>query len=328
VSALAGAAGSSAGPAPERPAAAAALGDVATHALVEELTLAVGGARHEARFIVDEVLAVAPGGALPRTAAPAPAAAARAMAARRAKGEPLQYIFGHWPFRRLDLCVDPRVLIPRPETEQVVEVALNEARRLHGECPGTDGTGLVAVDAGTGSGAIALALATELGAGVVDQVWATDTSTAALEVAAANLDACRGMVGGSNLPRVELVEGSWLTPLPGGLRGHVDLVVSNPPYVTADEWAGLAPDVRAEPREALVAGTGRGGIKGMAGVEAILEQALRWLGRPGALIVELAPAQADPALRWALQLGYDQVRVEPDLAGRPRALVARLRASQ
>jgi release factor glutamine methyltransferase len=323
VSAVAGAPGASAGPAPERPAAAP--GDVATRALVEELTVMVGGARHEARFIVGEVLAVAPGGALPRTAAAAPAAAARAMAARRARGEPLQYIFGHWPFRRLDLRVDPRVLIPRPETEQVVEVALNEARRLHGVRPGT---GLVAVDAGTGSGAIALALATELGAGVVDQVWATDTSAGALEVAAANLEACRGGGGGGNLPRVELVEGSWLTPLPGGLRGHVDLVVSNPPYVTADEWAGLAPDVRAEPRQALVAGPSRGGIGGMAGVEAVLEQALRWLGRPGALIVELAPAQADPALRWARQLGYDQVRIEPDLAGRPRALVARLRGSE
>ncbi len=105
-------------------------------------------------------------------------------------------------------------------------------------------------------------------------------------------------------------------------------MVSNPPYVTADEWAGLAPDVRAEPRRALVAGPGRGGTGGMAGVEAVLEEALRWLGRPGAVIIELAAAQADAALRLARQLGYDQVRVEPDLAGRPRALVARLRGSE
>jgi release factor glutamine methyltransferase len=324
VSGGAGAAGASAGPPRERPAAAVP-GGVATRALVEELTAVVGGASHEARFIVDEVLPVAPGVARPAMAAPGPATAARAMAVRRATGEPLQYIFGHWPFRRLDLRVDPRVLIPRPETEQVVEVALGEARRLHVARPGT---GLVAVDAGTGSGAIALALAAELGAGVVDQVWATDTSAGALEVAAANLEACRGMGGGGNLPRVELVEGSWLTPLPRGLRGHVDLVVSNPPYVTADEWAGLAPDVRAEPRRALVAGPGRDGTGGLAGVEAVLEQALRWLGRPGAVIVELAPAQADPALRWARQLGYDQLQVEPDLAGRPRALVALLRGSE
>ncbi len=207
MSAVAGAAGAPAGPASERPAAAS--GDVATRVLVEELTVMVGGARHEARFIVDEVLAVAPGGALPRTAAPAPAAAARAMAARRARGEPLQYIFGHWPFRRLDLRVDPRVLIPRPETEQVVEVALNEARRLHAA---KVRRGLVAVDAGTGSGAIALALATELGAGVVDQVWATDTSAGALEVAAANLESCRGMGSGGNIPRVELARRQLADP--------------------------------------------------------------------------------------------------------------------
>jgi release factor glutamine methyltransferase len=326
VSAGAGA-GASVGQTPERRAAAAP-GDVATRALEAELTAVVGGARHEARFIVDEVLPPSCGGARPAMVAPGPAAAARAMAARRAAGEPLQYIFGHWPFRRLDLRVDPRVLIPRPETEQVVEVALGEARRLHGA---RSGSGLVAVDAGTGSGAIALALATELGSRVVDQVWATDISAGALEVAAANLEACRGRgsVGGrDSLPRVELVEGSWLTPLPRWLRRHVDLVVSNPPYVTADEWAGLAPEVRAEPRQALVAGPGIGGAAGVADVETVLEQALGWLARPGAVIVELAPAQADPALRWAQQLGYDEVRVEPDLVGRPRALVARLRGSE
>jgi release factor glutamine methyltransferase len=252
------------------------------------------------------------------------------MAARRAAGEPLQYVFGHWPFRGLDLRVDPRVLIPRPETEQVVEVALGEARRLLAAAaaarPG--GAGLVAVDAGTGSGAIALALATELGPGAVDQLWATDASAGALEVAAVNLEACRVARAGG-LPRVELVEGSWLAPLPEALRGHVDLVVSNPPYVTAGEWAGLDPEVRAEPREALVAGPGPGtGGAGLAGVEAVLDQARLWLGRPGAVVVELAPHQADGAQERARQLGYDQVRVEPDLAGRPRALVARLGGSE
>ncbi len=166
-------------------------------------------------------------------------------------------------------------------------------------------------------------------------MWATDTSAGALEVAAANLEACRAApcgAGAGALPRVELVEGSWLSPLPAELRGHVDLVVSNPPYVTAEEWAGLDPEVRAEPREALVAGpgtgtgTGRGG--GLADVEAVLEQARLWLGRPGAVVVELAPHQAAEAQEWARQLGYDQVRVEPDLAGRPRALVARLGGSE
>jgi release factor glutamine methyltransferase len=304
-----------------------AAGEVPTRALVGELTAVLGGARHEVRFILAEALAVRPGEARPDVVPASPAAAARAMAARRAAGEPLQYVFGHWPFRELDLRVDPRVLIPRPETERVVEVALGEARRLLAAArPG--GAGLVAVDAGTGSGAIALALATELGAEAVDQLWATDTSAGALEVAAVNLEGCR-TAGAGAMPRVELVEGSWLAPLPEGRRGHVDLVVSNPPYVSADEWAGLDPEVRAEPREALVAGPGPGtGAAGLADVEAVLDQARLWLGRPGAVVVELAPHQAARAQQWAQQLGYDEVRVEPDLAGRPRALVARLGGSE
>ena len=233
-------------------------------------------------------------------------------------------MFGHWPFRDLDLHVDPRVLIPRPETEQVVEVALGEARRLLGLRPGV---GLVAVDAGTGSGAIALALATELGAGAVERIWATDASADALAVAAVNLEATRA-AGTRRLPQVELVEGSWLDPLPEAWRGRVDLVVSNPPYVSADEWSGLDPGVKAEPRQALVAPPGRDGAAGLADVEAVLEQARRWLGRPGAVVVELAPHQSGAARERARQIGYDEVRVEPDLAGRDRALVARLSDAQ
>jgi release factor glutamine methyltransferase len=293
---------------------------VETGALLHELTAVVGGARHEARFILDEALAVGPGATRPGVVPAGVVVVARALAARRATGEPLQYVFGHWPFRNLELHVDPRVLIPRPETEQVVEVALGEARRVLGFRPGP---GLVAVDAGTGSGAIALALATELGAGAVDQIWATDSSADALAVAAANLEATRAGAP-VRLPRVELVEGSWLDPLPEGLRGSVDLVVSNPPYVAAGEWAGLDRAVKAEPRRALVARPGRDGAAGLADVEAVLEQARRWLGRPGAVVVELAPHQSGPAQERARQLGYDEVRVEPDLAGRDRALVGRL----
>ena len=127
---------------------------------------------------------------------------------------------------------------------------------------------------------------------------------------------------------MELVEGNWLDPLPDAWRGRVDLVVSNPPYVSADEWAGLEPEVKAEPRQALVAPPGRDGAAGLADVEAVLEQARRWLGRPGAVVVELAPHQSDAARERARQIGYDEVRVEPDLAGRDRALVARLSDAQ
>ena len=295
-------------------------------ALVAELAEVVG-APHEARFIVDEVLGLGlvlghpdpPRGPL----GPDAVAAARRMAARRAAGEPLQYVFGHWPFRTLDLVVDRRVLIPRPETEQVAEVALAEVRRLVRDPDANGDGGLVAVDAGTGSGAIALALAAELGRPALRAVWATDTSADALAVAAANLRALRA-ARGDGLPRVELAQGGWLEPLPASLRGAVDLVVSNPPYVAEDEWGGLPAEVRAEPRRALVAGPGSDGTPGLGDVEAVLVQSLRWLARPGTAVVELAPQQARPAAELARRLGFDDVRVEPDLARRPRALVARV----
>jgi release factor glutamine methyltransferase len=292
----------------------------------------VVGAPHEARFIVEEAVggATTPGpsdredGLLP----PEVIASARAMAARRAAGEPLQYVFGHWSFRSLDLLVDRRVLIPRPETEQVVEVALHEARRLHDAAATALGAAaaaaigrLVAVDVGTGSGAIALSLATELGAGVLAEVCAVDASADALAVAASNLGRVRA--GERALPPVSLVVGEWLSPLPAALRGAVNLVVSNPPYVSEDEWGVLDPGVRAEPRQALVSGPGRDGTPGLAGVEAVLVESREWLARSGAVVIELAPHQAGAAARLARRLGYAEVRVQPDLAGRARTLVAR-----
>ncbi len=289
--------------------------------LVTELA-AVVGAPHEARFIVDEALGLglALGHPGPTRVLDAPAVrAARAMAQRRAAGEPLQYVFGHWPFRTLDLVVDRRVLIPRPETEQVVETALAEGRRLHAET----GSPLVAVDAGTGSGAIALSLAAELGPAVVSEVWATDTSAAALTVASENARRARSGAP-AEWPVLELARGSWLAPLPARLRRRVALVVANPPYVSAIEWEGLDDEVRCEPRQALVAGPSSDGTPGLADVEAVLVEARAWLARPGAAVVELAPHQAEAARRRATQLGYGPVDVHPDLARRARTLVARL----
>ena len=282
--------------------------------LVDELTALLGGARHEARFIVEELLGPGAGGGGGPDDVRAPVAeTARAMAARRSAGEPLQYVLGHWAFRTLDLAVNPHVLIPRPETEQVVEVALAELRALGVGQP-------VVVDAGTGSGAIALAVAAEVPGAVV---WGIDDSADALAVAAANLARVErdpGLRGG-----VTFVVGSWLEPLPPALRGAVSLVVSNPPYVAASEWQHLPDEVRAEPRPALVAPAGRDGTPGLACVETVLEQALAWLARPGVVVVELAPHQAEAGAAAASALGYDEVRVEPDLAGRPRAVVARAR---
>lgn len=224
------------------------------------------------------------------------------LVARRAAGEPLQYVLGHWAFRRLDLMVDRRVLIPRPETEQVVEVALREVRSL--------GSAPKVLDLGTGSGAIALSIATEVGDA---RVWATERSPAALAVARANLAG----IGSLAASRVRLAEGSWFEPLPAELRGRVQLVVSNPPYVAEGEEL---PEVVAawEPREALYAGP-----TGLEAVAEIVEQAPAWLARPGVLVVELAPHQAAAACALAAA-SFDEVEVRPDLAGRDRALVARL----
>jgi release factor glutamine methyltransferase len=229
------------------------------------------------------------------------------MVARRAAGEPLQYVLGRWGFRQLDLLVDRRVLIPRPETEQVVSVALAELGRL--------GPEPIVVDLGTGSGAIALSIAAEAKPGAV---WATDASAEALAIARANLVG----LGGSRAAKVRLEVGSWWDALPTDLRGRVSLVVSNPPYVTTAEMATLPPVVGEwEPRSALEAGP-----TGLEAIEVIVAGAADWLRRPGAVVVELAPHQAAAAEAVAHGAGFDETRVEKDLAGRERALVARLHA--
>jgi release factor glutamine methyltransferase len=236
-----------------------------------------------------------------------------AMVERRLAGEPLQYVLGSWSFRGLDLMVDHRVLIPRPETEWVVEVALEEAartglRRATRPALGTH-TKAVVADLGTGSGAIALALESEL-ADVV--VWATDASTDALAVAAAN-------VAGCSATRVRLAEGSWFAALPAELEGTLSLIVANPPYIAAHELDGLAAEVAEhEPHGALVSGP-----TGLEAIEELLAQAPRWLAPGAALVLEIAPHQAERASDAARTAGFTDVRVLDDFTFRPRALVAR-----
>jgi release factor glutamine methyltransferase len=227
-----------------------------------------------------------------------------AMVGRRRAGEPLQYVLGRWGFRSLDLLVDRRVLIPRPETEVVADVAVEELRGLGGgDRP------VVAADLGTGSGALALSLAAEV---VTAEVWGTDRSEEALAVARANL-AGLGRPGA----RVRLAAGDWFAALPQDLRGRVDLVVSNPPYVAEGE--ALPPEVVDwEPGEALVAGP-----RGDEAALAILADVPSWLTRPGVLVLELAPTQAEGLAAAATAAGAAEVRVRPDLTGRERVLVAR-----
>lgn len=225
------------------------------------------------------------------------------LLARRVAGEPLQYVLGTWSFRHLDLFVDARVLIPRPETEVLVDHALAELDR---QGVGHDRLARVA-DLGTGSGAIALSLAVERPR---TQVVATDLSQGALEVARANL---AGL--GRPATRVELRQGSWFDALDPSWRGH--LVVANPPYVAEDD--PLPEEVRQwEPGRALVAGP-----SGAEALEILVDGALGWLEPGGALVVELAPQQGEPMAARAESVGWQAVTVHPDLAGRPRVLVAR-----
>jgi release factor glutamine methyltransferase len=227
---------------------------------------------------------------------------AHLMLERREAGEPLQYVLGRWPFRTLELVVDRRVLIPRPETEVLAGLALDECQRLGAR---------VAVDLGTGSGAIALALAVER---VGLSVWATDVSEDALAVARANLSGL-----GRPATRVRLAAGPWFAALPDDLRGRVDVLVSNPPYVAEHEVADLPDDVREwEPRGALVSGP-----SGLEDIEHILAEARSWLSRPGAVLIELAPHQAAPAAKLAREAGFPTATLWPDLTGRDRILLAR-----
>ncbi|MBV9934828.1 MAG: peptide chain release factor N(5)-glutamine methyltransferase [Actinobacteria bacterium] len=263
------------------------------------------GSADDARRIVEEACGADWATRLSEPVSERAAGYVERMVERRRAGEPLQYAVGRWGFRHLDLLVDHRVLIPRPETEVVVGVALEQLITL-----GRDPT---VVDLGTGSGAIALSIVHE----VLDaHVWATDASADALAVARANL---AGL--GAPATRVRLAEGSWFDALPSELRGQVQLIVSNPPYVAAHEVDDLPPEVAHwEPMSALVAGP-----TGLEDVEHIVAEAPAWLARPGALVVEIAPHQADAATALARDSGFTDVDVRPDLVGRPRALVGRMK---
>lgn len=213
---------------------------------------------------------------------------------QRCHGVPLQYLTGEQQFRDLVLGVAPGVFVPRPETEIVVERAL--------EVVGDDA---VAVDVGTGTGAIALSLKLARPAA---RVFATDVSEEAVAVAAANASR-HGL-------DVEVLRGDLLEPVPADLRGHVGLVVSNPPYVTIEEYEALPEEVRAEPYEALV-----GGIDVHA---RLVDESSRWLEEGGWLVVEIGASQGSEVAAM-FERAFDSVEVLPDLAGRERVVRGRRR---
>jgi release factor glutamine methyltransferase len=218
----------------------------------------------------------------------------RDLVARRARREPLAYVLGEWGFRRLTLRVDRRVLIPRPETEVVVERCLELLAGL--DQPEV-------LDVGVGSGAIALAIADEHPSALV---MGFDSSAGALEVARANL-AATGLDG-----RVRLVEHD----LRGGFgAARFDLVVSNPPYVGKDEIERLEPEVRDwEPRAALV---------GPGATEAIARGAYEALRAGGWLVLEVADGRSREVAALLGALGFEGVSIDPDLAGRGRIVSGR-----
>jgi len=248
--------------------------------------------------------------AAPERALPAAAGwSFQQLVKRRMRGEPVAYIRGQQAFWSLLLEVTPAVLIPRPETELVVERALahldaTTPAPLEGAAPAKHSPAAPApvriADLGTGSGAIALALASERPAA---QVWAVDVSREALEVACRN--AARLQIA-----NVKLLQGSWLEPLRGE---RFDLVVSNPPYVAQDD-ADLAPDVRRyEPAVALVPGVG-----GMEALETIIREAPAHLNPGGWLVLEHGWKQAAAVRERLVHHGYSHVRSHVDLSGHER----------
>ncbi|NNN00580.1 MAG: peptide chain release factor N(5)-glutamine methyltransferase [Acidimicrobiaceae bacterium] len=267
--------------------------------LIAEL-IGEGLNRREARWLVEEFMTGADSDSI---------RSLRLAARRRLDGEPLQYVIGHWPFRGLDLDLDPRVLIPRPETEELVSVALGELRALGPEPS-------LVVDLGCGSGAIGLALLQEsqrVGSSVA--LIAVDASREALNVA--EMNAVKHGLGS-----VSFVQSSWFDALDESLRASFDLIVANPPYVGVEEFETLDEVLKYEPRRALVAQSSRG-VEGLADLETIILQAPAWLAVGGSLVVEHGRDQRAAVLELAHEARLGQVSDLEDLSGHARILVAR-----
>jgi release factor glutamine methyltransferase len=225
-----------------------------------------------------------------------------ALAIRRAHHEPLAYITGTREFYGRDFRVDRRVLIPRPETEGLIEEIAGPSGPSGPLGPGQ----AVIVDVGTGSGCVAITLSLELATGV--RVVATDVSEDALAVARANA-ARLGATG------VEFVRASLIPP---GLE-HVDVVVSNPPYVEERDRASLPMEVREfEPAAALF-----GGLDGLRVIRDLVAAAPRALRPGGRLIVEIGQGQAEAVTACVNDAGLELIAIRPDLRGIPRIVVAR-----
>jgi release factor glutamine methyltransferase len=261
----------------------------------------VPAAQAEARWLVEHVVG-AP------TASCPPEERLEALVRRRLAGEPLQLLLGRWPFRGVELVLEPGVFVPRPETEVVAGIAIDHARRL--------GRPTLAAEPCTGSGAIACVLVAEVD-GI--EVVATDVEPQAVALARRNLAAVRDASGAvARRSRAEVHLGDLLDPLPSGLRGRLDLLVANPPYLPLADRDDLATEVvDHDPAQALF-----GGPDGHEAVDRLLHAAQDWLAPGGLLVVELDDRRGPEVAVRARSLGLLDVRIERDLAGRDRALVA------
>ena len=280
------------------------IGDALGEAAAQLERAGVLNARREATAIWAALAGTKPGDVWLRRDGEAPVGTEevfRQAVRRRSSGIPFPYVVGHAGFRTLDLNVDPRALIPRPETEGLVELVLEWGKREGGRRKGG-----VAADIGTGCGSIALALAVE---GSFDRVIAVESSPAAAALARENVARVAAATP------VDVREGDLLAPLAGA---RYRVIVANPPYLTAAEYDALDAAVReTEPRAALVSGS-----DGLEATARLLAGAGALLEPGGALFLEIDERRADAVQVLAQRHGWRRVGIHHDLFGRPRYAVA------
>ncbi|EGA66534.1 peptide chain release factor N(5)-glutamine methyltransferase [Vibrio brasiliensis] len=218
----------------------------------------------------------------------------QALLERRLSGEPVAYIVGEREFWSLPLKVSPSTLIPRPDTERLVEIALDKALNNQGDI----------LDLGTGTGAIALALASEL---PQRQIWGVDLKSEAQQLAQSNAKALK-------LHNTRFLAGSWFEPIDDGTE--FALIVSNPPYIEKEDPHLTRGDVRFEPLSALVADE-----KGLADIKHIATQARSYLAKQGWLMFEHGYEQGEAVRELLISLGYDQVATYKDYGDNDRVTI-------
>ena len=284
--------------------------DRAVAAAVAERLGAAGitpaAAAAEARWLVEHVRGGAQDVALgaPLTEGPL-AEELEALVRRRLGREPLQLLLGRWPFRTVELELAAGVFVPRPETEVVAGIAIEQARG-RGPAP-------VVAEPCTGTGAIACSLLAEVPG---CQVYATDRDPAAVDLARRNLAAV--MAASPTAGRGHVLRGDLLAPLPTRLQGRLDLLVANPPYLPNGDRPALEPEVAEhDPPAALF-----GGPDGHEVVDRLLASAVGWLRPGGVVVIEIDDRRGPAACEVARAVGLREVHLVADLAGRDRAVVA------